>query len=132
MRFDEKWDFVGEKERNRTDGETHAGDCWDHVARDPESRLVVSLVVGKRTTEATRELVEDFHRRTGGRADPAIDHVGRVPRVRGRDSHGVQSRGDAAADGDAGSAAESVPGVAGGGDVRDGARGEGEQSSGTS
>jgi IS1 family transposase len=34
---------------------------------DPESRLVVSLVVGKRTTEATRALVRDFRRRTGNR-----------------------------------------------------------------
>jgi len=37
------------------------------VALDPESRLVVSLVVGKRTTEATRTLIRDFRRRTGGR-----------------------------------------------------------------
>jgi len=37
------------------------------VALDPQSRLVVSLVVGKRTTEATRALVGDFRRRTGFR-----------------------------------------------------------------
>ena len=37
------------------------------MALDPESRLVVSLVVGKRTEEATHELVRDFHQRTGGR-----------------------------------------------------------------
>lgn len=37
------------------------------MALDPESRLVVSLVVGKRTADATRELVRDFRRRTGGR-----------------------------------------------------------------
>ncbi|MBN9119048.1 MAG: hypothetical protein J0I06_07790 [Planctomycetes bacterium] len=37
------------------------------MALDPESRLVVSLVVGKRTTEATRALVRDFRRRTGNR-----------------------------------------------------------------
>jgi IS1 family transposase len=37
------------------------------VALDAESRLVVSLVVGRRTGEHTRLLVEDFHRRTGGR-----------------------------------------------------------------
>lgn len=47
--------------------EDRRGDCWDHVALDPESRLVVSLVVGKRTEDATHELVRDFHRRTGGR-----------------------------------------------------------------
>ena len=34
---------------------------------DPENRLVVSLVVGKRTEDATHALVGDFHRRTGGR-----------------------------------------------------------------
>jgi len=37
------------------------------VALDPESRLVLSVVVDKRTTEATHALVRDFHRRTGGR-----------------------------------------------------------------
>jgi len=37
------------------------------VALDPESRLVVSLVVGKRTEGATHAVVGDFHRRTGGR-----------------------------------------------------------------
>ncbi len=42
------------------------------MALDPESRLVVSLVVvslvvGKRTDDATHALVRDFHRRTGGR-----------------------------------------------------------------
>lgn len=67
MQFDERWDFVGKKEKNGEPEEAHAGDCWDHVALDPESRSVVSLVVGKRTAEATQELVRDFHRRTGGR-----------------------------------------------------------------
>jgi hypothetical protein len=37
------------------------------VALDAESRLVVSLVIDKRTTGATYSLVQDFHRRTGGR-----------------------------------------------------------------
>jgi hypothetical protein len=37
------------------------------VAFDPEHRLVVSLVVGRRAEEQTRQLVEDFHARTGGR-----------------------------------------------------------------
>ena len=37
------------------------------MALDPETRLVVSLVVGKRTEDATHELVRDFHQRTGGR-----------------------------------------------------------------
>jgi hypothetical protein len=43
------------------------GDQWDHGAFDPEHRLVVSLVVGRRAEEQTLQLVEDFHARTGGR-----------------------------------------------------------------
>lgn len=67
MQFDEKWSFVECKEKHCPPEDTHRGDCWDHVAFDPENRLVVSLVVGKRTAEAVAELVGDFHRRTGGR-----------------------------------------------------------------
>ena len=37
------------------------------MAIDPESRLIVSLVVGKRTAESTHALVQDFRARTGGR-----------------------------------------------------------------
>jgi IS1 family transposase len=37
------------------------------VALDPENRLVVSVVTGKRTTDHTRLLVEDFQQRTAGR-----------------------------------------------------------------
>ncbi|HUS40437.1 MAG TPA: hypothetical protein VMX74_13375 [Pirellulales bacterium] len=43
------------------------GDNWDHVALDPEHRLVVSVVPGKRTAENVGALVEDFKERTGGR-----------------------------------------------------------------
>jgi hypothetical protein len=38
------------------------------VAFDPEHRLVLSVVPGKRTAENDVEVVvKDFHRRTGGR-----------------------------------------------------------------
>ncbi len=37
------------------------------MALDPEARLVVSLVVGKRTADATHALIRDVRRRTGGR-----------------------------------------------------------------
>ncbi len=67
MQFDEKWAFVGRKEKSRDPDDRRRGDGWDHVALDPEARLVVSLVVGKRTEDATHALVRDFHRRTGGR-----------------------------------------------------------------
>ncbi len=67
MQFDEKWAFVTKKQKNCGPDDTRCGDCWDHVALDPESRLVVSLVVGKRTADTTHALVRDFRRRTGGR-----------------------------------------------------------------
>ncbi len=70
VEFDEKWSFVGKKEKNcdrADDADDFLGDQWDHVAFDPEHRLVVSLVVGRRTEELTLLLVEDFHQRTDGR-----------------------------------------------------------------
>ena len=67
MQFDEKWSFVAKKEKNRRPTDIDCGDCWDHVALDPEHRLVVSLLVGRRCPEMTELLVEDFHRRTEGR-----------------------------------------------------------------
>ena len=67
MQFDEKWSFVGKKEKHRGPEEFDCGDCWDHVAYDPEHRLVVSLVVGPRCPELVELLVEDFQQRTEGR-----------------------------------------------------------------
>jgi IS1 family transposase len=61
---------VGKKEKycDRSDAaDDFQGDHWDHVAFDPDHRLVVSLVCGQRTEEHTLLLVEDFHDRTGGR-----------------------------------------------------------------
>jgi len=43
------------------------GDHWDHVALDPEHRLVVSVIPGKRDAANTHALVRDFKRRTEGR-----------------------------------------------------------------
>src|SRR5260370_19027966 len=70
LRLDEKWSFVAKKEANcdRSDpADDHKGDYWDHVAFDPEHRLVISVVPGARTVENTEALVEDFRRRTAGR-----------------------------------------------------------------
>ena len=70
MQFDEKWSFVGKKEKHcdpENPADVERGDQWDHVAFDPEHRLVVSVVVGKRTQEHAQLLVEEFRARTGGR-----------------------------------------------------------------
>jgi IS1 family transposase len=70
VQFDEKWAFVGKKEKNcdpADPADDRQGDNWDHVAFDPEHRLVVSVVPGERVTEKTQELVQDFKKRTAGR-----------------------------------------------------------------
>jgi IS1 family transposase len=67
VQMDEKWAFVAKKQASCEADEAHRGDCWDHVAFDPEHRLVLSVVPGKRTTANLTQLVEDLRRRTGGR-----------------------------------------------------------------
>lgn len=45
---------------------------WDHTAIAADSKLIVSLVVGKRTHEQTQALVHDAKRRLRPRHLPAI------------------------------------------------------------
>ncbi len=44
----------------------HKGDQWDHTAIDVPSRLVVSLVIGKRGRDSLDEVIGDFAERTAG------------------------------------------------------------------
>jgi IS1 family transposase len=46
----------------------HNGDYWDHVAYDPEHRLVVCVEPGSRVAESVEAVVADFKQRTEGRA----------------------------------------------------------------
>lgn len=67
MQFDEKWAFVAKKQEHCDGGsaaDAFRGDSWDHVAFDPEHRLVVAVVPGKRTAENCHKLIEEFARRT--------------------------------------------------------------------
>jgi IS1 family transposase len=70
VQFDEKWSFVGKKQKHcdpHDPADARQGDCWDHIALDPEHRLVVSAVVGKRTEDNACQLVHEFRERTDGR-----------------------------------------------------------------
>src|SRR3954471_7113091 len=72
---DEMWSFVAKKEANCDEDDPEdrfRGDCWDHVARDPEHRLVVSVVPGERTAESVQELVDDVKERLDGRTPELI------------------------------------------------------------
>ena len=71
VQFDEKWAFVGKKAKPCAPEDPAAaqqGDNWDHVALDPEHRLVVSGVPGKRTAEKGEKLGPDCKQRTAGRS----------------------------------------------------------------
>ena len=66
LQFDEKWAFVYQKEKH-SNGNPVTGDCWDYVAYDPDNKLVLSVVPGKRCAENTNKVVSEAKKRTGGR-----------------------------------------------------------------
>ena len=111
--MDEKWSFVAKKEKNCDEDDPEdqfRGDCWDHVAFDPEHRLVVSVVPGERTGESVRELVTDVKERLGDRV-PELITTDEYTAYEGAHPGGVRYQGGAAADRQAGAAAEAVQGV---------------------
>jgi IS1 family transposase len=66
-------EFCQKKQKRCHDDEmAEAGDMWDHTAVTADSKLVVSLVVGKRTYEQTQALVHDAKRRLRARHLPVI------------------------------------------------------------
>jgi IS1 family transposase len=42
------------------------GSYWDHVIIDPETKLIISLVVGRRNADTVVQIFTDFFERTGG------------------------------------------------------------------
>ena len=56
------WAFVGKKQKNcdpANPADDHKGDWWDHVAFDPEHKLVLAVVPGARVTESAAEVVTE-------------------------------------------------------------------------
>ena len=77
--MDEKWSFVGKKQKHcAADREDDwlRGDQWDHVAFDPDSRLVLEVVVGKRTDTNVEMVVEATKQRLGGQAPELVSTDG--------------------------------------------------------
>jgi IS1 family transposase len=65
--LDEKWSFVFKKQEHcdpDDPADANRGDYWDHVAFDPESRLVLAVVPGARDAEAVEGVVDELKRRT--------------------------------------------------------------------
>lgn len=94
VQMDEKWSFVGKKEKMidpDAPEDEGRGDHWDHTAVDAESRLLLVTIPGKRTAENAERLVEEVKERTGGRPDIFItsdEHApyeGAIKRVYGEE-----------------------------------------------
>jgi IS1 family transposase len=69
VQFDEKWAFVGQKQKHcdpADPADDHCGDYWDSIAYDPEHRLVLVVIPGARTEENGRAIVEEVEARLGG------------------------------------------------------------------
>lgn len=75
LQFDEKWSFVGKKEKHgdpNNPADARQGDNWDHVALDAEHRLVINVVPGKRSAANVEASVQDAKKRMGGRVPNLI------------------------------------------------------------
>lgn len=61
LQFDEKWAFIYKKQKNVliSDLDLAVGDHWDCNCIDPQSKLLISLVPGKRTAENIHRTVRD-------------------------------------------------------------------------
>jgi len=68
------WAFVGKKQQNcdlTNPADDHKDDWWDHVAFDPEHKLVLAVVPGARVTESVEEVVTEVKDRLD-RQPPAL------------------------------------------------------------
>ncbi len=79
VQLDEKWSFVGKKQKNcdpTSEEDWFCGDQWDYVAFDPESRLVLEVLVGKRLDTNAEELLQGVKQRLGGQPPQRISSDG--------------------------------------------------------
>ena len=70
VQLDEKWSFVAKKQKHcdpANPADDHTGDWWDHLAYDPEHRLVLAVVPGARALENAEAIVAEVKERTGVR-----------------------------------------------------------------
>jgi hypothetical protein len=75
VQLDEKWAFVGKKQKNcdpADEADCLCGDVWDHLALDPDSRLVLEAMVGPRTADMAELLLEGVRGRLGGRVPELV------------------------------------------------------------
>ena len=87
LQADELWSFVYARQKNahKATGVIDAvGDSWTWTAIDPDTKLMVSWLVGDRTLDSATEFMEDIHSRVKGGIRLSMD--GHQPYVRAVDS----------------------------------------------
>lgn len=91
IQVDEIWSFVGKKQMRLVPGDNRArlGDQWTFVALDPDTKLVPSYRVGKRTRENAVAFMSDLSERLTNRVQISSDslqsYVDAVERAFGAD-----------------------------------------------
>jgi len=76
IQCDEIWSFCYAKDKNVPSalrGQFGFGDVWTWVAIDPESKLVVSFIVGDRTASTAKVFMEDLASRLANRVQLTTD-----------------------------------------------------------
>lgn len=75
IEVDEIWAFVAKKNRNVQDSDdwSRIGDQYTFVALDPETKLIPSYKVGKRTAYTTMEFIDDLASRLSTRVQISSD-----------------------------------------------------------
>lgn len=78
IQADEIWAYVGKKQKQVSPFEKNmnlVGDMWTFVALDPDSKLVPSYLVGKRTTVNTNLFISDLASRLTNRVQISTDQL---------------------------------------------------------
>ena len=75
IQVDEIWAYVQKKQRWVTpqDDRSRVGDVWTFVALDPETKLVPTYRVGKRTAHVARAFMQDLSERLANRVQLSSD-----------------------------------------------------------
>ena len=81
IEVDEIWGFIGKKNARASAHERHQGfgDVWTFLAIDPETKLIPSFVVGKRTRYYTVEFMRDLASRLNNRIQLSSDAMASYP-----------------------------------------------------
>ena len=77
--MDEKWSFVFKKRGHCCPEELQqegVGDCWDHIAFDPEHRLMLGVVIGRRSQSHVQKLAQQMNEQLQGRVPRLISTDG--------------------------------------------------------